>query len=48
MTGVDMASDNGGDLGAHAQTYSGFIGLLKWGTAATAVVAICVILLISS
>lgn len=43
-----MASENHGDLGAHAQTYSGFINMLKWGTAATAIVAICVILLISS
>ncbi|HEV2568171.1 MAG TPA: aa3-type cytochrome c oxidase subunit IV [Sphingomonas sp.] len=36
-----------GDLKAHQQTYSGFTALLKWGTAATAVVAIIVVFLIA-
>jgi hypothetical protein len=28
-----------GDMKAHEQTYHGFIGLLKWGTVASALVA---------
>ena len=35
-----------GDLKAHEQTYSGFTSLLKWGTLATAIVAIIVVFLI--
>lgn len=36
-----------GDLKAHEQTYSGFTALLKWGTVASAIVAIVVVFLIA-
>jgi hypothetical protein len=36
-----------GDLKAHEQTYSGFTALLKWGTVASAIVAIIVVFLIA-
>lgn len=35
------------DNKAHEQTYSGFIGLLKWGTVATLIVTAIVIFLIA-
>lgn len=36
-----------GDLKAHESTYSGVIGMLKWGTVGCAVIAALVIWLIS-
>lgn len=36
-----------GSLDAHVRTYSGVIGMLKWGAMAVAVVAMLVIWLIS-
>jgi hypothetical protein len=36
------------DMTAHVATYSGFITLLKWGTAASALVGVVVIFLIAS
>lgn len=35
------------DMKAANQTYSGFLGLMKWGTAATIAVAALVVFLIS-
>ncbi len=43
--GVDMASQN--DMKMAEETYAGFIGLVKWGTILSAVVAAIVILLIA-
>lgn len=43
-----MASDNSGDFAAHRQTYDGFMTMMKWGTVATAIVALVVVLLIAS
>ena len=40
-----MASGN--DMKAANQTYEGFITMLKWGSAATAIVALIVVLLIA-
>lgn len=40
-----MASGN--DMKMAEDTYSGFIGLVKWGTILTAVVAVIVVLLIA-
>jgi Bacterial aa3 type cytochrome c oxidase subunit IV len=40
-------SNNHGDMRAHLETYSGVMGLLKWGTVAAAIVAAIVILLIA-
>ena len=40
-------SNNHGDMRAHQDTYSGVIGLLKWGTVASAIVAAIVIFLIA-
>lgn len=39
---------NNGDLNAHEQTYTGFTALLKWGTIASAVTALIVVLLIAN
>lgn len=44
--GMQMASDN--DMKAHAETYELVMGLLKWGTVASALVGLLVIVLISS
>jgi hypothetical protein len=41
-----MASGN--DMKAHSETYSGFLGLLKWSVPLIAVVAFVVVLLIAS
>lgn len=41
-----MASD--GNIKNAAQTYEGFVGLMKWGTIASVVVAAIVVLLIST
>jgi len=43
-----MANDSGFELGAHEQTYGGFIGLMKWGTVASAIVAAIVVFLIAN
>ncbi len=40
-------SNNQGDMRAHEQTYAGVMGMLKWGTVASAIVAAIVILLIA-
>lgn len=40
-----MASGN--DLKMAEETYSGFIGLIKWGTILSAIVAVIVVLLIA-
>jgi hypothetical protein len=40
-----MASGN--DMKAHASTYTGFIGLVKWGTILTALVTVLVVALIA-
>lgn len=40
-----MASGN--DMKMHEGTYSGFIGMLKWGSAVTALVAAFVIFMIA-
>lgn len=40
-----MASGN--DMKMAEETYSGFIGLVKWGTILTAIVAVIVVLLIA-
>lgn len=37
-----------GDMTAHSQTYGGFIGLMKWGSVATALVVVIVIAFIVS
>jgi len=41
-----MASDN--NLKAHAQTYDGFLAMLKWGTIVTVVAVAFVVGLIAS
>jgi len=43
--GKHMASQH--EIKAHEETYSGFIGFIKWGTIATAVAAVLVIILIT-
>lgn len=40
-----MASGN--DMKMAEETYAGFIGLIKWGTILTAIVAVIVVLLIA-
>ena len=40
-----MASGN--DMKAHASTYTGFIGLVKWGTILTVLVTVLVVALIA-
>jgi Bacterial aa3 type cytochrome c oxidase subunit IV len=40
-----MASGN--DMKSHSSTYSGFIGLFKWGTIASALVTALVVYLIA-
>ena len=40
-----MASGN--DQKAHESTYTGFIGMVKWGVIATALVAVFVIFMIT-
>jgi hypothetical protein len=48
VRGVNMGtSNNHGDMRAHQETYSGVMGLLKWGTVASAIVAAIVIFLIA-
>jgi len=37
-----------GDMRAHAQTYEGFLGMLKFGTIATIVIVAAVVALIAS
>lgn len=37
-----------GDFKAHERTYTGFLGLLKWGTIASAIVAAFVVYLLAS
>ena len=41
-------SDTGFDMRAHEQTYSGFLGLFRWGTVACAIIAAVVVYLIAS
>jgi hypothetical protein len=41
------SSNNHGDMRAHQETYSGVMGMLKWGTVACALVAALVIFLIA-
>jgi len=41
-----MANQN--DMKAHNETFSGVMNLLKWGTVATSLIAILVIVLISN
>ena len=43
--GMDMASGN--DIKAHTSTYSGFLGLVKWGIITTALITALVVFLIS-
>ena len=44
-----MAADGGtGDMNAHEHTYSGFIGLFKWGAVAVFVITAIVVVLIAS
>ena len=40
-------SNNHRDMHAHQETYSGVMGLLKWGTVVSAIVAAIVIFLIA-
>jgi hypothetical protein len=40
-----MASNN--DMKAHNQTYEGVMSLLKWGTIASAAIAVLVVILIA-
>lgn len=44
-----MAGKQGTDMDykAHQGTYSGFLGLLKWGTIASAIAALIVVFLIA-
>ena len=42
-----MASDNS-NLKAHAQTYDGFLGMLKWGTIVVVIATAFVVGLIAS
>ncbi|WP_296677628.1 aa3-type cytochrome c oxidase subunit IV [Novosphingobium sp.] len=37
----------GNDIKAHTSTYSGFLGMLKWGAIATVLITAFVILLIA-
>ena len=37
-----------GDMKAHEKTYEGVMNLMKWGTIASAIVALVVILLIAN
>jgi len=39
--------DSANDMKAHAKTYGGFIGLLKWSVPLLAIAALLVILIIS-
>ena len=41
-----MATD--GDMEAHAETYEGFISLLKWGTVVSFAVTVIVVFLIAN
>lgn len=41
-----MASN--GDMKAHVETYTGVMNLLKWGSVATAIVTVLVILIIAN
>lgn len=43
-----MAKNVAGDVGAHEQTYGGFLRLLKFGTIASFLVAAIVVLIIGS
>jgi hypothetical protein len=43
--GFEMASGN--DMKSHTSTYSGFIGLFKWGTIASALVTALVVYLVA-
>jgi hypothetical protein len=44
-----MAESNAqSDLGAHESTYSSFLALMKWGTVASAIIALIVVILIAS
>ncbi len=45
LWGLDMASN---DMKSANDTYAGFVGLVKWGTIASVIVAAIVVLLISS
>jgi hypothetical protein len=49
IQGEPMAGNQGTDMDykAHEGTYSGFLGLLKWGTIVSAVAALIVVFLIS-
>lgn len=42
---MDMASGN--DMKAHNSTYTGFLGMLKWGTIITIAITALVVLLIA-
>ncbi|SFR83194.1 aa3-type cytochrome c oxidase subunit IV [Sphingomonas jatrophae] len=48
MTGMAASGDSKGDMKAHVGTYTGFLGLLKWGTIISIVLAAIVVLLIAS
>ena len=41
-------SDSQNDMAAHSDTYLSVMSMLKWGTVASAIVAIVVVLLIAS
>lgn len=43
-----MSMAGNGDMKAHQQTYDGFVGLLKWGTIASALVVALVVYLLAS
>jgi hypothetical protein len=43
----DHKVTSGNDMKAAEQTYGGFITMVKWGSAVTAVVALVVVLLIA-
>jgi hypothetical protein len=40
--------DSGFEMKAHEGTYSGFLGLMKWGTIISVILAAIVVLLIAS
>ena len=40
-------ADSANDMNAHARTYEGFIGLLKWAVPVIAVIALLVVLIIA-
>jgi hypothetical protein len=40
-------SENQGDMRAHTETYTGVLGLLKWGSIGAALVGMVVILIIA-